>query len=152
MDFESTIKRKWINFRVANAPFQKRVDKNGNRIRNLLSFESFRALFLPYINDERLYMKPGKDSLVICRGSDIGDYEIGNVRIDTNSNNTKEANRTMTERERIKRKAVYKANGHAKAERNSQFGTFWITDGNANSKWHDGKGDIPDGFYRGRKV
>ena len=34
---------------------------------------------------------------------------------------------------------------------NSQFGSYWITDGQINKKWKDDKGDIPNGFYRGRK-
>lgn len=33
---------------------------------------------------------------------------------------------------------------------NSQFGTFWITNGIENKKWKDEKGDIPQGFYKGR--
>lgn len=34
--------------------------------------------------------------------------------------------------------------------RNSQFGTYWITDGLANMKWSDAKGDIPNNYRRGR--
>ena len=34
---------------------------------------------------------------------------------------------------------------------NSQFGSYWITNGTVNKKWKDDKGDMPDGFYRGRK-
>jgi group I intron endonuclease len=34
-----------------------------------------------------------------------------------------------------------------KGETNSQFGTFWITDGKANKKT---KSEIPEGWYRGR--
>lgn len=37
-----------------------------------------------------------------------------------------------------------------KGERNSQFGTYWITNGSKNMKWSDTKGPVPDGFYRGR--
>lgn len=35
-------------------------------------------------------------------------------------------------------------------EKNSQYGTFWITNGTENKKWKDDKGEIPKGFYRGR--
>ena len=38
--------------------------------------------------------------------------------------------------------------GHGKGETNSQFGTFWITDGTKNKKT---KSEIPEGWYRGRK-
>ena len=33
---------------------------------------------------------------------------------------------------------------------NSQFGTFWITNGENNKKWKDEYGDIPVGYKRGR--
>lgn len=35
---------------------------------------------------------------------------------------------------------------------NSQFGTFWITNGHENKKWSSGKGEIPEDWYRGRTV
>lgn len=35
-------------------------------------------------------------------------------------------------------------------KKNSQYGSFWITDGVSNKKWHQENGDIPEGFYRGR--
>lgn len=34
--------------------------------------------------------------------------------------------------------------------RNSQFGTFWITDGTVNRKWNPSLGALPEGFYKGR--
>lgn len=37
--------------------------------------------------------------------------------------------------------------GRGKGETNSQFGTFWITDGKVNRKT---KSEIPKGWYRGR--
>lgn len=37
-----------------------------------------------------------------------------------------------------------------KGENNSQFGTFWITNGIENKKWSEKHGPIPDGFKRGR--
>lgn len=33
---------------------------------------------------------------------------------------------------------------------NSQYGSFWITDGVANKKWRHEMGDVPSGFSRGR--
>lgn len=35
---------------------------------------------------------------------------------------------------------------------NSQTGTYWITDGTSNQKWSDAKGEIPQGFYKGRVI
>lgn len=34
--------------------------------------------------------------------------------------------------------------------KNSQYGTFWITDGVNNMKWSTAKGQFPVGFYKGR--
>ena len=33
---------------------------------------------------------------------------------------------------------------------NSQYNTFWITNGLINKKWKLEKGDIPESFYKGR--
>ena len=38
------------------------------------------------------------------------------------------------------------------ASKNSQYGSFWITDGSVNRKWKDDKGRIPKGFNRGRTL
>lgn len=35
-------------------------------------------------------------------------------------------------------------------EHNSQYGTFWITNGETNMKWSLSKGELPSGFYKGR--
>lgn len=35
-------------------------------------------------------------------------------------------------------------------EHNSQYNTFWITDGNINMKWKSAKGELPKNFYKGR--
>ncbi len=34
--------------------------------------------------------------------------------------------------------------------KNSQFGSFWITNGTKNMKWREENGDIPVGFIKGR--
>ena len=36
-------------------------------------------------------------------------------------------------------------------EKNSQWGTFWITNGVDNKKWGSQKGEIPKGYYKGRR-
>lgn len=50
------------------------------------------------------------------------------------------------------RKAIYDANKDYRYSdlHNSQFGTFWITNGTINQKWRLSKGELPKGFYRGR--
>lgn len=35
-------------------------------------------------------------------------------------------------------------------EHNSQYGTYWITNGVSNKKWKDSYGNMPDGYYKGR--
>lgn len=35
-------------------------------------------------------------------------------------------------------------------EHNSQYGTYWITNGINNMKWKDSKGPIPDTYHKGR--
>ena len=37
-----------------------------------------------------------------------------------------------------------------KGPRNSQFGSYWITNGIVNKKWRDDLGDLPENFYKGR--
>jgi hypothetical protein len=49
-----------------------------------------------------------------------------------------------------KRKNTMRERGHSKGASNSQYGTFWITDGSKNKKIK--KSDqIPEGWYKGRK-
>ena len=43
-----------------------------------------------------------------------------------------------------------KAKIYTAGKNNSQYGTFWITDGVINKKWKLDYGDIPSGFQKGR--
>ena len=54
----------------------------------------------------------------------------------------------------VERRIQYEANADPRHlnERNSQFGSYWITDGVSNIKWRDSKGDIPEGYERGRVI
>lgn len=45
-----------------------------------------------------------------------------------------------------------KAKITSKGERNSQYGTFWITNGIDNLKWSNDKGSFPAGYYKGRVI
>lgn len=58
-----------------------------------------------------------------------------------------EAARSETSKQ--KRQATFKAISHQQGERNSQFGTCWITDGITSIKV-DRNAPIPDGWRRGR--
>ena len=56
-----------------------------------------------------------------------------------------------SEPSRNKRKETFKQNNHSKGERNSQYGTMWITNGELNKKIR--KDDpLPEGYYPGRKL
>jgi hypothetical protein len=50
---------------------------------------------------------------------------------------------------RKKRKESFAKINHQKGEKNSQFNTFWITDGSKNKKCKKGS-LIPDGWFKGR--
>lgn len=40
----------------------------------------------------------------------------------------------------------------SKGKNNSQFGTYWITNGIESLKWSENKGPIPEGYYKGRTI
>ena len=52
--------------------------------------------------------------------------------------------------EETKQKISEKMCGKGTGKNNSQYGSFWITDGCVNKKWKQDKGDLPVGFYKGR--
>jgi len=61
------------------------TQRRGARARGvtfLLTFDEWLSVWEPY---------PDRSGLVMCRTGDKGPYQIGNVRIDTRANNTKEA-------------------------------------------------------------
>ena len=69
-----------------------RKDKRGSIINFLLSLEDYIRIFLPYKEDHRLYLKNNdKNRLCLCRYDDIGDYTMGNIYIETRSQNSKSA-------------------------------------------------------------
>lgn len=62
-----------------------------------------------------------------------------------------DASRMNTDEAKAKQKESLKRIEHQKGEKNSQFGTMWITDGEKNIKI--GKNEtIPDGWKKGRKL
>lgn len=107
---------------------------------------------------------------VLARFNDSGSYRVGNCRFITHMENMKEQKAyqlrqinkkpvadvqiPMKERQRIgnEKKKLKESLHHPSyaKERNSQFGSYWITNGTDNKKWKDDKGEIPSGFYKGR--
>ena len=54
--------------------------------------------------------------------------------------------------EEAKEKMRASSKGKGVGIRNSQYGTYWITNGYTSMKWSNSRGEIPDGYYRGRKM
>ncbi|NDB61886.1 HNH endonuclease [bacterium] len=70
--------------------------------------------------------------------------------------NTPEHMALMVERSKSpeiieKRKQIYAEIGHMQGSKNSQYGTFWITNG-VDSIRVRSENDIPKGWYKGRKM
>jgi hypothetical protein len=72
----ATPKGKWVDHK--HRAKQSGIDFN-------LSFEEWWQLWEPHWEDR------GIGGLVMCRTNDSGAYELGNVRIDTQANNNREA-------------------------------------------------------------
>ena len=161
VDDDGKLKRRWIN---------KRVNAEKESIPFNLTYDEYVQLV------ESAGLKSSNlgftgDNYVLARYNDTGAYAFGNCRFITHKENMEEqaaykvrqANKKpekpvlipMAERIRIGQEKQKERDAAAHPsytkERNSQFGTFWITDGVVNKKWKDDKGDIPVGFQRGRK-
>jgi hypothetical protein len=68
----------------------QRVDRNGNPVRMKMSFEEWLDL---WEQSGKWHLRGNRKGCYCeCRTNDLGDYEVGNVRIDTVSNNSKERN------------------------------------------------------------
>lgn len=77
------------------------------------------------------------------------DTNIG-TKISEGIKNSKKC-QEIKENQMIKREQK-RANMHPSfiGDRNSQYGTFWITDGKINKKWKLENGELPNGFKKGR--
>lgn len=53
-----------------------------------------------------------------------------------------------------KTRKIFEQNAHPSflGKNNSQYGSFWITNGQKNQKWGLLRGPLPAGFYKGRKI
>ena len=79
----------------------------------------------------------------------ISKEELG-ARISTGLKNSTKFQESVKNRK--SKNALINLDQRYTKEHNSQFGTFWITNGVQNMKWHDTRGVIPTGFQRGRTV
>ena len=58
---------------------------------------------------------------------------------------------SMSEEARLKQKETFKAIKHSQGEKNSQYGTMWITNGTENKKLKK-ESPMPEGYKRGRTL
>ena len=73
-------------------------------------------------------------------------------RIKIGQNNSEKIQKIREEQSQKRLEKELSKNPSYIKEHNSQYGTFWITDGKINKKWSDKKGVLPEGFYKGRIV
>lgn len=77
------------NKKSARTPiFKYHVQKNGAKRRGIgfyLTFEEWWGIWEPFWNMRGV----NRESLVMCRKNDTGPYQVGNVYIDTYSNNSR---------------------------------------------------------------
>jgi len=57
----------------------------------------------------------------------------------------------MSQEARINRKEAFRKIKHSQGERNSQYGTMWVTDGSMNRKVKKTE-PVPEGYWRGRTL
>lgn len=86
---------------------------------------------------------------ILESGHRISDYQIPGFKSEENKRKMHE--NAQSEQARLKRKKTMQINNHNQGDKNSQFGTVWITDGNRNLKIK--KGDtLPEGYRLGRLI
>lgn len=56
----------------------------------------------------------------------------------------------QSEEAKRKRVETFQRISHQQGKKNSQHGTYWITNGSDSMRWRDASGPIPEGFKRGR--
>lgn len=115
--------------------------------------------FIPHV--ENIREKYISDKMKKTSSKNISEY---NTKIKNNDIYAKEQLKKFREKyykseyykKRIKQKEEHRKiletvmNKSYMGKNNSQFGTFWITNGENNKKWKNEYGDIPVGYKRGR--
>ena len=160
--------------------YGKWLNKRNNAKHEKINFELSYYEFCLLVKEANLVSSDlgfsGK-GYVLARYNDIGSYRYGNCRFILQSENAKEKKVSEASREAA-RKNMQNFNKHRhelytqeeisayiKAGKNkttsikplkpvsttnSQYGTYWITNGIDNKKWKDSKGPIPTDYYKGR--
>lgn len=168
VDDDGKLYSKWLN---------KRNNAKKEGIECELTYEEFCLLVKAagIVSSELGFSAEGK--YVFARYNDSGNYTYNNCRVITQLENAQERKPTSKVREEFQYKVSKEElrariiHGQQNSEKfqtyldsrrkssikvidtkNSQYGTYWITNGVENRKWKDSKGIVPDGFYKGRVV
>ncbi len=87
---------------------------------------------------------------VLARFGDVGPYNLTNCRFISQKQNVHERDEHYRYSKGTRLK-ISKSNAISqKGERNSQYGTYWITNYNSEKKWSNDLGPIPQNYVRGR--
>ena len=168
VDDDGKLYSKWLN---------KRNNAKSEGLECELSYEEFCLLVKEagIVSSDLGFSSDGK--YVFARYNDSGNYTYDNCRVITQLENAHERKPTTKRREHFQYKmskeevSTHISNGLRNSikfqqyqnsrrrtpskpvnKQNSQYGTYWITNGVENMKWKDTKGNIPLGFYKGRVI
>jgi hypothetical protein len=139
--------------------------KDGGFISSDLGFLSGKKIVLARNNDKGGYVVG--NCRFITQSENAHEKVISDKSRKASSDNAKRFNATAGPRHYAKmsaagvkakkatallRRQAYEAIAHKSflGNRNSQYGSFWITDGDENRKWQLDGGSLPSGFRRGR--
>ena len=162
-----------------NKLYSKWLNKRNNSKKEKIPFSLTYYDFCKLVQDANLKSSDlgfSGNGYVLARYGDMGGYEYSNCRFISQLENVRERKVSENARDSARRniqkfnknRSDYDYEQHKKhtkhkkdliikrlnscGSKNSQFGTFWITDGVVNKKWKESNGDIPSGFTRGRKL
>lgn len=159
IDDDGKLKQRFIN---------KRVNAAKEGVKFNLSFEQFCSL----LEDAKIKSSDcGIKSYHLARNNDQGSYEIGNCRFLHYLENYQEKYQRLghivrqpgkdwethvrdLEFKASENRKKFEESAHASYlnEKNSQFGSFWITNDIVDQKWKPCLGPIPENFRPGRKT
>lgn len=158
LDDDGKLKKRYTNKRV-------------NAAKEGLSFELTFSQFCELMRRRGISSSElGVRGYQLSRKGDTGGYFWGNCRFLTYKQNAREkskrlghkvggtkttpwevhAARRAEQAAATKRERFENAHPSYKGERNSQYGSYWATNGLENLKWSPSKGELPRGFRKGR--
>ncbi len=96
------------------------------------------------VNPDHLFLGTQKDNMIdmYSKGRDKNPFRIPELQKEYSA-------RAKLPEDLLKQKNSLKEIYHQQGTINSQYGTFWITNGAKNKKWKDELGVLPEGYLRG---